>query len=69
MTGAATPELPPLLAANPRLDQWADHFQLSGTLLSGRTAVGRVTVIVLNMNHPCSLAVRGALLDQGMRLE
>ena len=42
MTGAATPELPPLLAANPRLDQWV-RFPAAGrvTVATGRVEIGQ----------------------------
>src|SRR5262249_22559098 len=35
---------------NPRLDAWEDHFEWSGPLLVGRSAVGRATVELLRIN-------------------
>jgi HNH endonuclease len=51
---------------HPRTDIWADHFVWSGSLLVGRTAIGRTTVAVLSINHPHSVGVRDALLDEGV---
>lgn len=35
---------------NPRRDLWADHFAWEGTVVVGRTAIGRATVELLAMN-------------------
>jgi hypothetical protein len=35
---------------HPRRQQWAEHFEWRGVLIVGRTAIGRVTVEVLNLN-------------------
>ena len=35
---------------NPRTDQWDKHFEVQGSLIVGKTSVGRTTVAVLNMN-------------------
>jgi hypothetical protein len=51
---------------HPRTDSWADHFEWSGHILVGRTAVGRTTVRVLAMNHPVTRAVRAALMAEGV---
>jgi hypothetical protein len=51
---------------NPRRGSWAKHFRLAGANLVGRTAVGRTTIYVLNMNEPERLALRDELLDQGL---
>lgn len=51
---------------NPRLDAWPDHFVWEGVWLRGKTPVGRATVAVLDINHPDSLLVREALLDEGI---
>ena len=40
----------PIQLFNPRTQSWDDHFQRSGSLILGRTDVGRTTVYVLNMN-------------------
>jgi HNH endonuclease len=45
---------------NPRLHDWSSHFQWSadGTTVIGITAMGRVTVIVLQMNNLAIVATR-----------
>src|SRR5215217_1178037 len=45
---------------HPRRDVWAEHFQGAGARLAGRTAIGRVTIWVLDMNDPeqCDLRLR-----------
>jgi hypothetical protein len=45
---------------NPRTNRWDDHFQidLDSGEIGGRTPVGRVTVVQLDMNHPFQLAAR-----------
>jgi hypothetical protein len=48
---------------HPRNDRWADHFRWQGATLVGRTAVGRTTIYVLDMNHPAYVLVRQALID------
>ncbi|MBI4600414.1 MAG: HNH endonuclease [Planctomycetes bacterium] len=50
---------------HPRRDAWADHFEWRGPLLLGRTPVGRVTVVVLAMNHPDQVTLREALIEEG----
>jgi 5-methylcytosine-specific restriction endonuclease McrA len=54
-----TGELTPLF--NPRADRWDDHFAWDGLLLRGKTAIGRATVAVLDINHVDSVTVREAL--------
>lgn len=51
---------------HPRTDRWDEHFELSGHVLVGRTAVGRTTVAVLRMNVPKHLSVRAALVFEGL---
>ena len=43
---------------HPRRDLWEEHFAWRGLYLVGRTAVGRVTVRVLQMNSAEQLDVR-----------
>jgi hypothetical protein len=50
---------------HPRKDKWRRHFQWDGPVLRGRTALGRVTIIVLAINHPDAIAVRQALIEEG----
>ena len=54
---------------NPRRNKWARHFRWSGAILVGRTAIGRATVDVLAINLPHRVAVRQALLDEGVSLD
>lgn len=50
---------------NPRTDDWPAHFSLSGALITGTTAIGRVSVDVLNMNEAERLQLRRELLLNG----
>jgi hypothetical protein len=51
---------------HPRRDRWRDHFEWHGPELIGRTPVGRATVSVLAINHPDYVAVRHALIAEGL---
>lgn len=51
---------------NPRLDHWADHFRWDGPILIGRTAIGRTTLELLQINQPNAVEVRAALIDEGV---
>jgi len=51
---------------HPRRHQWTWHFRWDGPLLVGRTPIGRATVAVLALNHEDAVAVRQALLDEGV---
>ena len=51
---------------HPRRDVWSDHFRWNGAELIGLTAVGRTTIDVLRMNYVDALAVRAALIDEGV---
>ena len=53
---------------HPREDDWDEHFQWSGAVLSGRTDVGRTTIEVLAINAPLRAAARQTLIDEGVRL-
>jgi hypothetical protein len=50
---------------NPRTQNWLDHFQLDGPRIVPRTATGRVTVIIFQINHPDRLLERGQLIRVG----
>src|SRR5947209_8120925 len=52
---------------HPRRHKWSRHFRWDGPFLRGRTAIGRATVPVLEMNHPKRVALRAALMDEGVR--
>jgi hypothetical protein len=45
---------------NPRRERWDSHFEWveDGTVIRGKTPVGRATVAVLQMNHPDVVAAR-----------
>ncbi len=52
---------------HPRQQTWAEHFQwdASGVLLVGLTAVGRATIIALNMNNPIIVETRRRWVSVG----
>ncbi len=45
---------------HPRRQRWSEHFEWAGIYLVGKTAVGRTTVRVLNMNSDDRLALRAS---------
>ncbi len=45
---------------NPRRQHWDDHFAWRGIYLIGKTAIGRTTIRVLNMNSEDQLALRSS---------
>ena len=59
-----TRKLTPLF--NPRRHKWARHFYWEGGRLRGRTAIGRVTILVLEMNAPERVLFREALIEEGV---
>jgi hypothetical protein len=52
---------------NPRTQQWRRHFHWSdgGTVIHGRTACGRATVVALNLNNEIALVVRQNWVSAG----
>lgn len=49
---------------HPRRDTWADHFSLEAAgLVRGKTARGRVTVLLLRMNDPDRILLRRLLIQ------
>lgn len=46
---------------HPRKDSWRSHFRWNGIQIEGRTAKGRATLTVLELNRPPRLAVRALL--------
>jgi 5-methylcytosine-specific restriction endonuclease McrA len=46
---------------NPRTQRWSDHFQLVRAEIIPLTAEGRVTVAILQFNHPDRLRERAQL--------
>src|SRR5258708_24259770 len=43
---------------NPRRDNWADHFNLDGAFIRGKSDEGNVTVRLLKLNAPERIAER-----------
>lgn len=50
----------------PREDVWDEHFEWDGPLLKGRTPTGRATVFCLSINLPHRVALRAALIEEGV---
>jgi hypothetical protein len=55
----AAGQLVPLF--HPRREVWQDHFTRQGPVIVGLTPVGRVTVLVLDMNAPGRVQLRSRL--------
>ena len=51
---------------NPRRDAWGEHFRWNGPQLEGLTPVGRATVHVLAINLDFRVALRRALIQEGV---
>lgn len=51
---------------HPRCEVWIDHFARDGARLVGRTAIGRTTVWLLQMNTGDRLRWRGILAHLGL---
>lgn len=45
---------------HPRRQAWEDHFEWQGIYLAGRTAAGRTTIQVLNINSEDQVALRSS---------
>ncbi|MBZ0320837.1 MAG: HNH endonuclease [Anaerolineae bacterium] len=58
-----TGELTPLF--NPRTQAWDEHFEMVEAVLIGKTAIGRVTIWLLEMNHPKQIESRRSLIEAG----
>src|SRR5690606_13883045 len=50
---------------NPRTASWYEHFGINGPEIRGLTAIGRVTVRILALNHADQLMIRANLIDAG----
>jgi hypothetical protein len=50
---------------NPRTEVWSDHFELVEGYILGRTAIGRVTVAILNLNQLDRARMRRILVEIG----
>ena len=52
---------------NPRTQRWGDHFYMDeAAIIVGTSSIGRVTVRLLDLNHPLSVYVRLTLV--GLKL-
>lgn len=51
---------------NLRRHKWQRHFRWDGPVLGGRTAIGRTTVAVLQINLPLRVAQRAELMAAGL---
>ena len=51
---------------HPRKDRWEEQFRWRGSALVGLTAIGGATVQVLVINDPDYMAVRQALIEEGV---
>ena len=51
---------------NPRIQNWDDHFLLDDAEMVGKTAIGRVTIRILQMNHPDQIETRRVLIENGL---
>jgi hypothetical protein len=49
---------------HPRRHKWSAHFRWAGPVLVGRTAIGRTTIEVLEINLSHRMAFRQALMDE-----
>lgn len=45
---------------NPRTDVWAEHFEWDDYSLVGKTEVGKVTILTLDLNHDRRIKIRQA---------
>lgn len=50
---------------HPRRHKWSWHFYWEGGVLVGRTAIGRTTIRVLEINLPNLVALRETLMEDG----
>lgn len=50
---------------NPRKERWTDHFELRGCLILPLTAIGRVTVKLLQINAPARVVERDWFIAAG----
>ncbi len=51
---------------NPRRHIWEDHFDVQDAEIVGKTPSGRITVRLLQMNHPDQVEARRFLIKSGL---
>jgi HNH endonuclease len=54
-----------VLLFHPRRQVWKRHFEWLGSVLIGRTQIGRATIAVLDMNDPHRVELRQLLMEEG----
>jgi hypothetical protein len=59
-----TKQLTPLY--NPRTQLWGDHFEIADGVIVGKTAIGRITVHLLQMNILGQVEMRRYLIKAGI---
>jgi hypothetical protein len=50
---------------NPRADRWEDHFHLQGSMFAPKTAIGEVTIKILQLNATERIMERDLLMRIG----
>ena len=50
---------------NPRIDRWANHFRLDGTIVEPLTGIGEVTARILGFNNSTRILERQVLIATG----
>ena len=51
---------------HPRRHKWSWHFRYDGPVLIGRTAIGRTTIRVLQINNEAAMTLRESLMAEGL---
>lgn len=51
---------------HPRIGVWHEHFRWDGPRIIGLTPIGRTTVVVLVINEHSRIAIRAALIAEGL---
>ena len=51
---------------HPRRHKWSYHFYYEGAVLIGRTAIGRTTIRVLQINCDEAVTLRESLISEGL---
>jgi hypothetical protein len=64
VSGTDAPSAKLVRLFHPRTDNWKSHFRWEGAILLGRTAIGRATVDVLNINREDRVLMRRSLIDE-----
>jgi len=54
---------------HPRKDIWSDHFNLDNADIAPKPPTGRVTIHLLQFNHPNRVSERGLLIQAGQFIE